>query len=87
MFDKVHEKYSVSHNENRIYHHYFYEVISDNVEGEYFSLEELLKDKKVKENNGDVISFIREYYNIWILLYAYKKKGAWKGVESKNWNG
>lgn len=63
LFDKVHEKYSVSHNENRVYHHYFYEIFSDNIEGEYFSLEELLKNKKIREYNGDVISFIKEYYN------------------------
>ena len=27
-----------------------------------FTLEELLKDPKVKENNEDIISFIKEYY-------------------------
>ena len=63
LFDKVHDKYSVSHNENRIYHHYFYEVETD-MDGEYFSLDELLADSKVKENNSDIIGFIREYYNI-----------------------
>lgn len=62
LFDKVHEKYSVSHGENRVYHHYFYELNIDNIEGEYFTLDELLNNPKVKENNGDVISFIKEYY-------------------------
>lgn len=63
LFDKVHDKYSVSHSENRTYHHYFYEVVSD-IDGEYFTLDELLKDPKIKENNSDIIEFIKEYYNI-----------------------
>ncbi|MCR5483733.1 MAG: hypothetical protein K6E99_04965, partial [Bacilli bacterium] len=63
LFDKVHDKYSVSHNENRTYHHCFYEVDAD-IEGEYFTLDELLKDEKVKENNSDIITFIKDYYNI-----------------------
>ena len=61
LFDKVHDKYSVSHNEVRTYHHYFYEVDSK-VDGDFFTLDELLKDPKIKENNGDVIQFISEYY-------------------------
>ena len=61
LFDKVHDKYSVSHNKVRTYHHYFYEVNTD-VDGEYFTIDELLKDKKVKENNSDIICFIRDYY-------------------------
>lgn len=63
LFDKVHSKYSVSHGENRTYHHYFYEVESD-IDGEYFTLDELLEDPKVKENNSDIIGFIREYYDL-----------------------
>ena len=63
LFDKIHDKYSVSHKENRTYHHYFYEVNAD-IDGEYFTLDELLKDQKVKEYNSDIISFIKEYYNI-----------------------
>jgi len=61
LFDKVHSKYSVSHNEERVYHHYFYEVDID-IEGEYFTLDELLKDDKVRENNSDIIGYIKEYY-------------------------
>lgn len=61
LFDKVHNKYSVPHNEIRTYHHYFYEVDA-NVEGEYFSLEELLNNNKVKEYNADIIEYIKEYY-------------------------
>jgi len=63
LFDKVHDKYSVSHDEIRTYHHYFYEVDAD-VDGTYFTLDELLEDVKVKENNGDIIGFIREYYQM-----------------------
>jgi len=63
LFDKVHDKYSVSHNEHRTYHHYFYEVETD-IDGEYFTLDELLIDPKVKENNSDIIGFIKNYYKI-----------------------
>ena len=63
LYDKVHKKYSVSHHENRTYHHYFYEVDTD-IDGEYFTLDELLNDDKVKENNSDIIGFIKEYYNL-----------------------
>ena len=63
LFDKVHDKYSVSHEEVRTYHHYFYEVDAD-VDGEYFTLDELLEDPKVKENNSDIIGFIKNYYKI-----------------------
>ena len=42
---------------------YCYEVYAD-TEGEYFTLDDLLKDSKVLENNSDIISFIKEYYNI-----------------------
>lgn len=42
----------------------FFEVITDEqIEGDYFTLEELLNDPKVKENNEDIISFIKDFYN------------------------
>ena len=63
LFDKVHDKYSVSHGENRTYHHYFYEVDA-NIDGEYFTLDELLNNEKVKENDSDIIGFIKDYYGI-----------------------
>ena len=62
LFDKVHDKYSVSHDKVRTYHHYFYEVNTD-VDGEYFTLDELLKDPEVRKNNSDIICFISNYYN------------------------
>lgn len=62
LFDKVHDKYSIPYDEVKTYHHYFYEVNIDNVDGEYFSIEELLNDFKTKENNEDIINYIREYY-------------------------
>ena len=62
LFDKVHEKYSVSHNETRKYHHYFYQVDTD-INGEYFTLEELINDPKVKKYNEDIINYIKDYYN------------------------
>ena len=62
LFDKVHDKYSVSHEEVRTYHHYFYEVDAD-VDGEYFTLDELLSNEEVKKHNEDIIGFISEFYN------------------------
>ena len=59
LFDKVHEKYSVSHNENRIYHHYFYEIDGIDIDGEYFSLDELLENSKVRENNGILLVLLK----------------------------
>ena len=64
LFDKIHDKYSVNHDEIRTYHHYFYEIDDIDIKGEYFTLEELLNKPKVKENNSDIIGFIREYYKI-----------------------
>ena len=62
LFDKVHEKYSVSHDEVRIYHHYFYQVETD-INGEYFSLKELLENPKVKKYNENIINYINNYFN------------------------
>ena len=65
LFDKIHDKYSVSHDEIRTYQHYFYEIGGNiDIKGEYFTLEELLNNKEVKENNSDIIGFIKEYYKI-----------------------
>ena len=62
LFDKIHEKYSVSHKENRFYHHYFYEVNTSSIVGDYYTLDELLSQEKVKKNNSDIISYIKNYY-------------------------
>lgn len=61
LFDKVHDKYSVSHNEVRTNHHYFY-LVDTEASGEYFSLEELLNIPKEKEYNEDIINYIKEYF-------------------------
>lgn len=61
LFDKVHDKYSASHDEIRTYHHYFYEVDAK-IDGEYFSLEDLLNDEKIKKYNEDIINYIKDYY-------------------------
>lgn len=61
LFDKTHDKFSIPNNTLKTYHHYFYEV-NTQIDGEYFTLEELLKDEKIKENNSDIINFIKEYY-------------------------
>ena len=62
LFDKVHEKYSVPNKKIKTYHHYFYEV-KEKVDGEYFTLEELLNLPNVEKYNSDIITFIKEYYN------------------------
>lgn len=65
LFDKTHEKYSVKHKENRIYHHYFYEIKNADInvdDGKFFTLNELLSNPKIKKYNNDIISFIDEYY-------------------------
>ncbi len=61
LFEKVHEKYSLTHLENRTYHHYFYEIDTD-INGKYFSLEELLEHPDIKKYNGDIIGFIDDFY-------------------------
>lgn len=61
LFDKVHEKYSIPHKENKTYHHYFYEVDTD-IDGEYFSLNQLLEDSDVRRYNQDIITYIKDYY-------------------------
>ena len=61
LFDKVHKKYSVPNKKIKTYHHYFYEV-NKKVDGEYFTLEELLTLPNVEKYNSDIISFIEEYY-------------------------
>jgi len=62
LFDKVHEKYSVSNKENRTYHHYFYEVNFPDIEGSYYTLNALLLIEEVRKNNSDIIGYIKNYY-------------------------
>ena len=62
LFDKVHDKYSIPNKEVRTYHHYFYEINED-IDGDYYELKDLLLDDKVRENNSDIIEYVKEYYN------------------------
>lgn len=64
LFDKTHDKYSVSHKKIRIYHHYFYEVKSNIKinDSKYFFLDELLKMEKENKYNSDIIKLIEDYY-------------------------
>ena len=61
LFDKIHNKYSVSDKKIKTYHHYFFEV-DEEIDGEYFSLDELLNKENVKKYNEDIIEYIRAYY-------------------------
>ena len=71
---KVQEKYSVSHNENRIYNHRLYEVTIHKfpeimkkadfvVNGKHYywmTIEEMEKDKRIMSVNMDVVDFVKE---------------------------
>ena len=63
LFDKVHDKYSVHHDEMRTYHHYFYEIGIELDDDLYQSLDELLQDENIVKYNSDIISYVKEYYN------------------------
>lgn len=62
VFDHTHTKYSESHKEFRQYHHIFYEATleKENPKYEYYTIEELEKNKRVMEVNKDIIDFIKE---------------------------
>ena len=67
LFDKVHEKFSVSNNKIKLYHHYFYEVkllnnITMSEEYKWFSMEELQKNDRIQKINSDIVEYI--CYNI-----------------------
>lgn len=62
LFDKIHDKYSVSDKKIKTYHHYFFEI-DEKIDGEYFSLDELLNKENVKKYNEDIIGFIRDFYD------------------------
>lgn len=76
MFDKVHDKYSKPNKEVKTYHHYFYEV-DKNIEGEYFTLDELLSKEKVKENNAGCYTIYKE------ILWIRMKKVIYKNIDKK----
>lgn len=72
-FDKIHTKFSVSDKIMKEYHHYFYKVIvkefpkfmvnksfkNNNFIFKWFTFDELLNDKKIKEVNSDIVNFIK----------------------------
>ena len=62
LFEKTHNKYSISNNKIKTYHHYFYEI-DDEIKGEYFTLNELLGKPKERKYNSDIINFIKSYYD------------------------
>ena len=72
---RVQEKYSVSHQEMRVYNHRLYEMYfnyipdkfkKDNFEvnGKHYywmTIEEMEKDDNIKEKNLEVVDFVKEY--------------------------
>lgn len=75
--DIVHQKFSVSSNKEKKYHHYFYLVDVDMPEDmkmeefeyqlisyQWFSMEELQNDKRIQEVNHDIVSYVKELLDI-----------------------
>lgn len=72
---RVQEKYSVSHQETRIYNHRLYEVclnsFSEKLKKDHFeingkhyywmTIEEMERDDNIKEKNLEVLDFVKEY--------------------------
>lgn len=72
---RVHEKYSVSHQENRVYNHRLYEAhissfpdrmkkdnfIHNNKHYYWMTMEEMEKDENIIKKNVDVLDFVKEY--------------------------
>ena len=72
---RTQEKYSVSHNENRIYNHRLYELQVNRfseqemekdfvVNGKHYywmSIEEMEKDDNIRNKNLEVVDFVKEY--------------------------
>ncbi len=73
-FEKVHEKYSPTSNENKCYRHRFYKFIFNQftdkimqdefeIDGKKFywmSIAEMEADKKIMERNEDVVGFVKK---------------------------
>lgn len=71
----IHSKYSVSHEKNRTYEHMLYQVniveFTDVTKRDVFSLggkhykwftyEDMITNSEIKENNMDIVSFVREF--------------------------
>jgi N-acetylneuraminic acid mutarotase len=74
LMEKIHTKFSVSHNMDREYHHYFYSVdispflsIMNKEEFTYqgifykwCSMDYLMNDERIQEVNGDIVGFLKE---------------------------
>lgn len=74
VMDKVHEKYSVSANKVKQYHHFFYTIEKgclsnerlsrsftiNNINCAWLSLEELENNERIQKVNSDIIEFIKD---------------------------
>ena len=72
---RVQEKYSVSHQETRVYNHRLYEMYFNNIPDEFrkdnfeisgrhyywMTIDEMEKDDNIKKKNLDVVDFVKEY--------------------------
>ena len=75
-FEKVHEKYSPTSNENKCYRHRFYKFVLNEfsqvikqdkfeIDGKKFywmSIAEMEADKKIMERNSDVVGFVKKSF-------------------------
>lgn len=72
--DVIHTKYSESAKKDKLYHHFFYEVILskelpliaektftiNDIKYRWFSLEELESDARIQEVNSDIVGMVKE---------------------------
>lgn len=64
--DKIHTKFSESDKIEKTYHHYFYEceieknLQNSDIQFKWFSMEELLKDERIKKVNLDIVEYVKE---------------------------
>lgn len=72
---KIQKKFSVSHNENKIYNHQLYEIkfinipkimyqpdfIINGIHYYWMTIEEMMNDQNIYKKNSEVISFIKKY--------------------------
>ena len=67
--DIVHQKYSIPHHVNKLYHHIIYKVTLEKnlpletfkingIEYKWFSIEELKNNKRIQEVNSDIVNFV-----------------------------
>ena len=57
---RIQEKYSVSHNENRIYNHRLYDFIVNKRHYYWMTLSDMQHDENIIKKNMEVVDFVKE---------------------------